>query len=257
VKRRKNFVIFLVFTIVIMGTVGVNTSTAYSELTNKIRTYNDFSYAVETITLLSEDTIVIDQTPPLAPSNLSVTLSEGGVKVSWNASFPEDDVEEYKIYRSSSPKAKNTGILVAIIHANGSFSYNWVDTEIEGEKSYYYVVVAEDLAGNQSKSSNESFIEYKKFISLNFIQSIARRDSPVKIILKVSQPADVTIYVFNLVGEIVYEWNASITSEKEWLWTGVNMYGERVNNGTYICKITAKTGDGSTVNRTKILGVLC
>jgi len=204
--------------------------------------------------ILSGDSIVIDQTPPPPPTNLSVTLS-GGVKISWNASFPEDDVGQYKVYRSSSSGVKNTDVLVVTISANGSPSYSWIDTGVNSG-NFYYIVISEDLAGNQSEPSNESFVEHKEFLSLSFVQSVARRDSPAKIILKVNQPADITIYIFNLIGEVVYKWNNYVTSETEWLWTGVNMYGERVNNGTYICKITVKAGDGSTVNRTKILGVL-
>jgi len=88
------------------------------------------------------------------------------------------------------------------------------------------------------------------------VQSIAKQGRPVRIIIGVNQPVDITIRIFNLKGYIVYNFCDYITSEKEWSWTGVNMHGQIVNNGTYICRITAKGEDGSAVDRKKILGVL-
>ncbi|MEA1963778.1 MAG: hypothetical protein U9O41_01420 [Candidatus Aerophobetes bacterium] len=51
---------------------------------------------------------------------------------------------------------------------------------------------------------------------MSFSQSVARGGNPVRIILGVSEPADITVYVFNLPGKIVYEWNDYVTSSTEW-----------------------------------------
>jgi len=205
--------------------------------------------------ILSGEALSIDITLPPSPTNLSASLSKENVQISWNASFPENDVQKYKLYRSDYPGAKSTGNLIATISANGSSSYSWLDTGA-GKGKFYYVVVSEDLAGNISSPSNEIFIEAKELLSLSFVQSIAREGRPVRIIIGVNQPVDITIRIFNLKGYIVYNWSDYITSEREWSWTGVNMHGQIVNNGTYICRITAKGADGSVVDRKKILGVL-
>jgi len=205
--------------------------------------------------ILSGKALSIDTTSPSSPNNLSASLSKGNVQISWNASLPENDVKEYKLYRSGYPSAESTGNSIATISANGSSSYSWIDTGV-GKGKFYYVVVSEDFAGNISSPSNEIFIEAKELLSLSFVQSIAKEGGPVRIIIGVNQPVDIIIRIFNLKGYIVYNWSKYITSEKEWSWTGVNMHGQIVNNGTYICKITAKGEDGSIVNRMKILGVL-
>ena len=44
--------------------------------------------------------------------------------------------------------------------------------------------------------------------------------------------------------------------EPEWSWSGDNMYGETVNNGVYILKVSADDGGGRRENVTKLLGVL-
>ncbi len=206
--------------------------------------------------ILSGEAIVIDTTLPPSPNNLSASLSKENVQISWNASSPENDVQQYNLYRSNYPKAESTGNLITTISADGSFFYSWLDTQV-GKGKFYYVVASQDFAGNLS-TSNEVFIaiESKAFLSLAFAQSIAKEDRPVKITIGVNQPVDITIRIFNLKGYIIYDWSDYITSEKEWSWTGVNMHGQTVNNGTYICRITAKGADGSVVNRMKILGVL-
>jgi len=48
--------------------------------------------------ILSGKTIIIDTTLPSFPNNLSASLSGENVQISWNASLPENDVKEYKLY---------------------------------------------------------------------------------------------------------------------------------------------------------------
>ncbi|GAH72359.1 unnamed protein product, partial [marine sediment metagenome] len=81
---------------------------------------------------------------------------------------------------------------------------------------------------------------------------------PVKIIYSVTQPAEITIQIFNLKGLIVKEWSGSASpgEETEWDWYGKNMYEEVVNNGVYIFRIKAKASSGENDSSTKLVGVL-
>ena len=86
---------------------------------------------------------------------------------------------------------------------------------------------------------------------------VVRRDSPIGIIYSVTQAAEIVIRVYNLNGELVKEWkgNASPGVANEWKWYGKNMYEEEVNNGVYICRISAK-GSGNRERKIKLLAVL-
>ncbi|MEA1965057.1 MAG: hypothetical protein U9O41_08050 [Candidatus Aerophobetes bacterium] len=238
--KRENFAILpLLFTAVMIGVIGASTSTSYGELTDQIWTYNDPSYITETTNFGDGDTVYVEVTDSVttgSPKTITVQNKTVGNEISVEV----NEVTE-TVYRGS-----------LVVYSGANDDGNDKLALFTGQTA----TITADLADDGSEGTKTiSFVEYKEFLSLNFVQSVARRDGPAKIILRVSEPADITIYLFNLTGKIVYKWNDYVTSEVEWLWTGVNMYGERVNNGTYICKITAKA-DGSTVNRTKILGVL-
>ena len=85
-----------------------------------------------------------------------------------------------------------------------------------------------------------------------------RPGSPIVITLTAVQQAHVTIRIFNLSGELVWDWSEDIApgGEKEWSWNGQNMHGEQVNNGLYIWRVIAKGADGTEETVTKVLAVI-
>lgn len=116
-----------------------------------------------------------------------------------------------------------------------------------------------DKAGNKSKLSKTLKFAYNPegLLSVVFRSThVVRRDSPIGIIYSVTQAAEIVIRVYNLNGELVKEWkgNASPGVANEWKWYGKNMYEEEVNNGVYICRITAS--NGSRERKIKLLAVL-
>ena len=88
--------------------------------------------------------------------------------------------------------------------------------------------------------------------------SVVRSGNPIVITLTLFQQAHVTIRIFNLSGELIWDWSEDIApgGEKEWSWNGQNMHGEQVNNGLYIWRVVAKGADGTEETVTKVLGVL-
>lgn len=122
-------------------------------------------------------------------------------------------------------------------------------------------VQSTDRAGNKSELSETWKLDYNPegllstvFRSLHVVKS----GSSVDIIYSVTQPAQITIQVFNLSGEIVKEWQGSVSSdiENRWTWYGRNMYEQEVNNGVYICKINAQGNDGTSEQKIKLLAVV-
>jgi len=117
-----------------------------------------------------------------------------------------------------------------------------------------------DKAGNKSKLSKTLKFAHNPegLLSVVFRSThVVRRDSPIGIIYSVTQTAEIVIRVYNLNGELVKEWkgNASPGVANEWKWYGKNMYEEEVNNGVYICRIKATSGESSE-STTKLLAVL-
>ena len=90
-----------------------------------------------------------DTTPPAPPSGLIATPGAGQVTLDWLANT-EPDLVGYNIYRSTSsggPYAQAGGLV-----STTSFT----DTAVTAGTTYYYVVRAVDISGNESGNSNEA-----------------------------------------------------------------------------------------------------
>ena len=92
-----------------------------------------------------------DTSPPTAPANLVATGSLGQVSLSWSASTDNVGVRRYDIYRSTT-----SGFTAApanrVAQTTGT---TYADSGLT-PGTYYYLVQAEDAAGNLSPSSNEA-----------------------------------------------------------------------------------------------------
>ncbi len=95
-----------------------------------------------------------DATPPPSPSNLTAApISGDGVQLTWTASSPETDVSQYNIYRATSPGAQDFSSPTYTVSV-GISSYK--DSAAAQGQTYYYVVRAQDAAGNTDSNSNEA-----------------------------------------------------------------------------------------------------
>jgi hypothetical protein len=92
-----------------------------------------------------------DTQAPTAPSGLTATPSTGQVALSWTAATDNVAVTKYDVYRSTTsgftPGAGN------LIGTSATTSYT--DTTV-GTATYYFVVKAEDAAGNIGPASNQA-----------------------------------------------------------------------------------------------------
>jgi endonuclease I/chitodextrinase len=91
-----------------------------------------------------------DTTPPDAPSGLQAQAGDGQVNLSWNAN-PENDLAGYHVFR-----AEQAGGPYNRITANPLGQVLFTDTGLVNGVTYFYVVTAQDTAGNESLASNEA-----------------------------------------------------------------------------------------------------
>jgi hypothetical protein len=94
-----------------------------------------------------------DSQPPTAPSNLNASASVSSVSLTWSASSDNVGVTGYSIYRSTTagftPSTQNK--------IGQTAATTFTDTSFSVAGTYYYAVIAQDAAGNQSPSSNQAF----------------------------------------------------------------------------------------------------
>lgn len=82
--------------------------------------------------------------------DMVVTPGTHSVTLNWTAST-SPNIAGYRVYRGSAPGGPYTEITT-----RAQASTNFVDKAVSAGSTYYYVCVAVDTAGNQSKYSNEA-----------------------------------------------------------------------------------------------------
>ena len=95
---------------------------------------------IDNVRLIGEDT-----EPPAVPEDLTAEVSLAGIKLRWEP-VPDADLSHYNVYRSMDKEGEYD--LIASPIAN-----NFTDRDVEFGNIYYYKVSAEDLAGNESETS--------------------------------------------------------------------------------------------------------
>jgi chitodextrinase len=135
-----------------IGSVG-GTTTSYSDtgvLPSTAHTYT--VRAIDTGGNLSPHsnqasaTTPADTTPPSAPGSLSAVAPHGyQVNLSWTASTDNVGVAEYRVLRGG-------------VQVGTSTTTSYSDTTVQAQTNYTYTVVARDVAGNLSGSSNSAVV---------------------------------------------------------------------------------------------------
>ena len=92
----------------------------------------------------------VDNLTPMAPANVSASLIEGNVNLTWNEA-DDADFNYFAVYRSTESGFVPTDQNRITTTTNTNFE----DSNVELETNYYYVVSAFDFNGNQSNFSNE------------------------------------------------------------------------------------------------------
>lgn len=195
---------------------------------------------------------VYDTTSPSTPSFgiTSFDPTVGQITVSGTTVPDESDPQQVEIFLNSSSQGTVTA----------DANYQFIKSNIALASGTNRIEVqSTDRAGNKSELSKSLKIDYNPegftmFRSVHVVKS----GSSIDIIYSVAQPAQITIQIFNLSGEIVKEWQGSVSPdiENRWTWYGRNMYEQEVNNGVYICKINAQGSDGTSEQKIKLLAVV-
>ena len=121
---------------------------------NGARTYYYVVTAVDTSWNESNDSSEVtatptDTIPPSAPTGLSASGGNGTVTLNWNDNS-ESDLDGYNIYRSTT-----SGSGYAKVNGSLLTSSAYIDNTVTNGTTYYYVVTALDILGNESNYSNE------------------------------------------------------------------------------------------------------
>jgi TolB protein len=94
-----------------------------------------------------------DTSAPSAPSGLSADSKEGAVGLDWEA-VGADDLDEYNVYRDTSPISDISGRSPVADSPGGESTYN--DESVSNGSTYHYRVTAIDENGNESDPSAEA-----------------------------------------------------------------------------------------------------
>jgi fibronectin type 3 domain-containing protein len=137
--------------------IGQPTGTSYTDSGLSAGTYyylvtaQDTAGNVSTPSNQASATVTADTTPPTAPTNLTANGSVSSVSLTWTASTDNVGVTNYTVYRSTvsgfTPSAANR-----IAQPTGT---SYTDAGLAAG-TYYYLVTAQDAAGNVSTPSNQA-----------------------------------------------------------------------------------------------------
>ena len=130
---------------------------------------NELLSALWPVECTEEDpaTILVDPTPPSAPTNLSRKAGDGYVELRWEKN-PEPDLAGYRIYRSIDGERYyliSGGELVRYIY--------FKDEGLENGKTYYYRITAVDRAVIPNESNFSETVKAKPEEKLSFKEKAA------------------------------------------------------------------------------------
>lgn len=91
----------------------------------------------------------VDTTPPMSPESLAAIAGDGAVDLDWSDNS-EPDFASYNVYRSVVSGSAYVSV------ASGLTTSSFTDSGLSNGTSYYYVVSASDIAGNESGYSSEA-----------------------------------------------------------------------------------------------------
>lgn len=178
----------------------------------------------------------VDNLPPLVPQNFSVTYSEGGNILAWDAST-DADLDHYRIYRGAGGPDK---VLVHSTRGTG-----WID-DVSSPGHWSYFLAAVDRAGNESEYAAPDIgtgSEPRAPGAFALYQNAPNPFNPSTQIRYDVPPGGgrVTLEVFDVSGRLVRRLVDEVLSPgpKTATWTGLDERGQRVSTGVYFYRMSA------------------
>jgi len=121
-------------------------------------TYTVTLYSIDSLGATSKATVSVavssggtDTTPPAAPTGLTAVGGDGSVALEWAANN-ETDLAGYRVHRSEAAGGPYTTMSGSSLVTDIAYQ----DGTVSNGTTYYYVVTAEDVAGNVSAPSAET-----------------------------------------------------------------------------------------------------
>jgi hypothetical protein len=106
---------------------------------------------------------IAEMEPPDPPTALTAIAELTGIRLSWLRS-DSDDCASYLIYRRAEGEADSPTPLAS---ASGRETTGWLDTSVQGGRTYYYRVAAVDAAQNRSALSGEASAAAVAYVELD------------------------------------------------------------------------------------------
>ncbi|KNY26205.1 PKD domain containing protein [Pseudobacteroides cellulosolvens ATCC 35603 = DSM 2933] len=95
--------------------------------------------------------IIIDNTAPDVPTNVSAVASPGKIIIKWSP-VQAGDISSYSIYRKSSEAGANFSLITTV----KASIFEYTDYNVDSGKTYIYCVIAVDDLKNESSRSGEA-----------------------------------------------------------------------------------------------------
>jgi len=190
----------------------------------------------------------VDNIQPVAPTGLMAANVTDGVMLTWDR--PQDlDVEHYVLYRGTSPNPTDE-----LATAKG---LEYLDQNVAFNVTYFYRIVAVDLAGNKSDFSSSAGVlvtdvKADDGVPTEFAlkQNFPNPFNPsTEIAFSVPKQVHVTLAVYTISGELVTTLldNEMAAGNYRVTWNGKTSGGRDVSTGLYLYRIHA--GDFSAVKK--------
>jgi len=124
---------------------GLAAGTTYHYRVYAYNSGGDSDYSNEASATTAEET-----TPPAPPTNLGATPGDSVVELTWDSSS-ESDLAGYTVYRATTSGGPYSALTPSLLSAP-----SYTDSPVTNGTTYYYVVTASDINGNESEYSSEA-----------------------------------------------------------------------------------------------------
>ncbi|MBI4386548.1 MAG: hypothetical protein HY551_04140, partial [Elusimicrobia bacterium] len=194
---------------------------------------------------------------PGAPSPSSLFSYDGGVNFQWSAAASPSGIKQYLLDVGTAEGANDFGTF-SVSGATTSYAV----TGLSNRRTYYARVRSVNFADLTSDPSPSSpgvavFIttqEAQRDKPINWPNPFNPSQGPTQIGFSLGGPADVTLSIYTLQGDLVYERTVFVAASgnQVWSWSGNNSDDRRVAPGGYIARLRKRYGDRRETQKFKM-----
>ena len=172
--------------------------------------------------------IIVDNTAPDAPTNVSAVVNAGKISVKWSP-VQAEDVSSYSVYRKISGTSDNYSLMTTV----KASILEYIDYNVDPGKTYIYCVTATDDLKNESSRSEEVQITAGDFApELSIIPEVVKPADEIKITGQGFKPSE-TVEIFIDDSTILFNTKADSTGNILASWK----YLKNVSPGSHSIKL--------------------